>query len=171
LDFCIFKEKEEVLMEVAIIASGSRGDVQPYAALGKGLKAAGHAVHLWTSQEYQSLVLECGLDFINMGGVVEKVSPSQSTDLIDLMERGNVVKLLLSVLDFVQQMGCRSAESGLAACRGSDLILSGVGALFLGPAVSEKLGIPLIQTYVTPFTPTGAFSSPWIPSPDRKSVV
>ena len=33
-------------MRIAIIALGSQGDVQPYIALGKGLKAAGHNVRL-----------------------------------------------------------------------------------------------------------------------------
>jgi len=31
-------------MRIAIIAPGSRGDVQPYIALGKGLEKAGHGV-------------------------------------------------------------------------------------------------------------------------------
>lgn len=33
-------------MEIAIIAPGSRGDVQPYVALGKGLRDAGHGVRV-----------------------------------------------------------------------------------------------------------------------------
>jgi sterol 3beta-glucosyltransferase len=33
-------------MNVAIISPGSRGDVQPYLALGGGLKQAGHAVRI-----------------------------------------------------------------------------------------------------------------------------
>ncbi|MEO8356692.1 MAG: glycosyltransferase [Chloroflexota bacterium] len=35
-------------MRIAIIALGSRGDVQPYIALGNGLKDAGHVVRLVT---------------------------------------------------------------------------------------------------------------------------
>ena len=31
-------------MRIAIIASGSRGDIEPYLASGKGLKDAGHVV-------------------------------------------------------------------------------------------------------------------------------
>lgn len=38
-------------MRIAIIAPGSRGDVQPYLALGKGLKQAGHVVRLVTHQD------------------------------------------------------------------------------------------------------------------------
>jgi UDP:flavonoid glycosyltransferase YjiC (YdhE family) len=43
-------------MRIAIIAPGSRGDVQPYIALGKGLKKAGHVVRLVTHQNFEMLV-------------------------------------------------------------------------------------------------------------------
>jgi len=33
-------------VRVAVLAIGSRGDVQPYVALGLGLRAAGHDVRL-----------------------------------------------------------------------------------------------------------------------------
>jgi len=35
-------------MNVAILTLGSRGDVQPYVALGRGLAAAGHEVTVAT---------------------------------------------------------------------------------------------------------------------------
>ena len=43
-------------MRIAIIAPGSRGDVQPYLALGKGLKQAGHVVRLVTHQNFVDAV-------------------------------------------------------------------------------------------------------------------
>ena len=36
-------------MRITIIAPGSQGDVQPYVALGNGLKKAGHTVRLVTN--------------------------------------------------------------------------------------------------------------------------
>jgi len=43
-------------MRIVILAMGSRGDVQPYVALGKGLHAAGHGVRLLASENYGSFV-------------------------------------------------------------------------------------------------------------------
>jgi len=43
-------------MRIAIIAPGSRGDVQPYIALGKGLEKAAHVVRLVTHQNFGMLV-------------------------------------------------------------------------------------------------------------------
>jgi sterol 3beta-glucosyltransferase len=49
-------------MRMGIIALGSRGDVQPYVALGKGLKQAGYEVVLLTHDPYERL------EFFAMGG-------------------------------------------------------------------------------------------------------
>jgi len=51
-----------------MIALGSRGDVQPYVALGKGLKQAGYEVVLLTHDPYRELVLGEGLEFFAIGG-------------------------------------------------------------------------------------------------------
>ena len=43
-------------MRVGIIAIGSRGDVQPYVALGKGLQQAGYEVCVLTHDAFEGLV-------------------------------------------------------------------------------------------------------------------
>ena len=50
-------------MRIALIAPGSRGDVEPYLALGKGLKQAGHAVRLVTHQNFEGFVNSHGVEF------------------------------------------------------------------------------------------------------------
>src|SRR4028119_1015826 len=50
-------------MNVAILALGTRGDVQPYVALGAGLKEAGHEVTLVTGKGFEELVAGRGLRF------------------------------------------------------------------------------------------------------------
>jgi UDP:flavonoid glycosyltransferase YjiC (YdhE family) len=39
-------------MRIVIIASGIRGDVEPYVALGEGLQASGHVVRLVTGRGF-----------------------------------------------------------------------------------------------------------------------
>src|ERR1700693_5020127 len=55
-------------MRIGIIALGSRGDVQPYVALGKGLKQAGYEVLLLTHDPFEGLVRNEGLEFFAIGG-------------------------------------------------------------------------------------------------------
>jgi UDP:flavonoid glycosyltransferase YjiC (YdhE family) len=61
------------------------------------------------------------------------------------------------------------AESGLAACQGMDLILAGLGGIYMGLALAEKLQLPLLQAYLLPFTPTRAF--PGVLTPNLPGVL
>ena len=50
-------------MRILILTFGSRGDVQPYAALGKGLQRAGHEVTLCTAEQFEPFITANGLNF------------------------------------------------------------------------------------------------------------
>ena len=51
-------------MNIAILTLGTRGDVQPYAVLGKALKERGHEVVLSTAKNFESLIESYGLNFL-----------------------------------------------------------------------------------------------------------
>jgi sterol 3beta-glucosyltransferase len=61
-------------MKITIIAPGSREDVLPYVALGKGLKEAGHFVGILASQDFQALILEHELQFHYLGGSMQAIA-------------------------------------------------------------------------------------------------
>jgi UDP:flavonoid glycosyltransferase YjiC (YdhE family) len=149
-------------MIVTIIAPGSRGDVQPYVALGNGLKEAGHTVRVVTTTDFQELVTAYGLEFAAMGGNVEAAAQSQITDLL---EQGNLLEILASTGRGAQQLAYQAAVRGLEACQDTDLIIGGLGGLFVGLALAEKVGVPFLQAYLVPFTPTRAFPSALMPLP------
>ena len=71
-------------MGIAIIASGSRGDVEPYIALGKGLQEAAHVVRLVTHQDFETLVQSHGVEFWPVEGSVQDIA--QSTEMRGLLE-------------------------------------------------------------------------------------
>jgi sterol 3beta-glucosyltransferase len=151
-------------LQITIIAPGSRGDVQPYVALGKGLKEAGHTVQVLTTQDFENLVTAYGLEFVNMGSGTETAAQSMQ----GLIEQGDLLKILASTGRGAQQLAYQAAVSGLAAGQDSDLIVGGLGGLFVGLALSEKLGIPFLQTYLFPLTPTREFSSVMLPLPQTR---
>ncbi|HMP41426.1 MAG TPA: glycosyltransferase [Roseiflexaceae bacterium] len=143
-------------MQITIIAGGSRGDIQPYVALGTGLKEAGHTVRVLAPQDYQDLITTYGLEFFDMGGGVQTMAQSQIQDIV---EQGNILKILAVTGKGAQQLALQSAVNGLVACEGSDLILAGFAGLSNGLALAEKLGIPFLQAHLMPFTPTSEFPS------------
>lgn len=142
-------------MRIAIIAMGSRGDVQPYIALGKGFKAAGHHVRLATHENFESLVNSHGLAFYPMKGNVQAFLEDPKNR--KLLESRNFLKINARAAEASQRAAVDWAKGGIVACQGVDLLIAGVGGLFLSVALAEKLHLPLLQGYIFPFTPTTAF--------------
>ncbi len=146
-------------MRIVIIASGSRGDVEPYVALGKGLQAAGHVVRLVTHQNFESLVTSHGLAFWPVAGNVQDVAESMAA----LIENGKFLAILAQMGKEAQRGALALTSASLAACQSMELIVAGIGGVFVGIALAEKLGLPLVQAYYIPFTPTRAYPAFVIP--------
>jgi sterol 3beta-glucosyltransferase len=149
-------------MQIVIIAGGSRGDVQPYAALGKGLKDAGHAVCVLASSDFRELITGQGVEFADMGTGVQEAAQEQFQGLV---ERGNLLQILSSTARGAEQLALQAAAAGLEASRGADVIIGGLGGLSVGLALSQKLDIKFVQAYLVPFTPTREFPSALVPLP------
>ena len=144
-------------MRIVIIAPGSRGDVQPYIALGKGLQDAGHYIRLVSHSNFESLVRSYGLEFWSFGNDVKDAV--ENSEMRELTEKGNFLLLMAKMAKEAKREALRFAEGGLKAAQGMEVVLAGIGGLFIGTAIAEKLTIPLVQAYVFPFTPTKEFSS------------
>jgi sterol 3beta-glucosyltransferase len=149
-------------MRIAIVASGSRGDVQPYVGLGKGLKAAGHTVHLLTSDDFDELVSEAGLGFRSTGTSIELML--QSDEWRSLTESGNFIRILARMTAEVKRRANDLAQAIPNLFQDTDLIVTGMSGMGGIYSIAEKLNIPVIQAFVLPLTPTRAFPSPLTPS-------
>jgi len=153
-------------MRIAIIALGTRGDVQPYIALGKGLQAAGHTVRLLTHDNFAGLVQAHGLEFWSVKGDVQAVA--ESPEMRALLEKGNFLAITARTAKEAKRAALQWAQDGLVACQGVELIVAGIGGLYIGMALAEKFAIPFVQAPVVPFTPTAAFPGALLPeSPPR----
>jgi sterol 3beta-glucosyltransferase len=142
-------------MRIMIMAMGSRGDVQPYIALGKGLKTAGYSVRLATHENFESLVNSHGLEFYPMKGNVQDFL--ENPENRKLLESGNFLAINARAAKASQSAAIDWAKGSWVAAQGMDLLIAGVGGLFLAVALAEKLKIPFLQAYIFPFTPTKAF--------------
>jgi sterol 3beta-glucosyltransferase len=150
------------LMRIAIIAIGTRGDIQPYIALGQGLKKAGHIVRLATMQDFETLATAHGLEFWTLRGNPQAMMESQQ--MRELLEKANVLTMLRYMAREAQRIAVELMEDGLAACQGMDLLIAGSLGSPIGSAVAEKLHLPLLQAYYLPVTPTKDFPS-WLLPP------
>lgn len=142
-------------MKISIIAVGSRGDLQPYLALGLGFKNAGHQVTLVAFQMYESWVKEYGLDFLGFKGDIR--SWLNSSAGLDWLEAGanpfrfmKGLRLLLD--DFLEDLWDKSLECAAE----SDLILYTPLGL-TAKHVAEKYSIPALPVFYVPHYPTSEF--------------
>lgn len=60
-------------MKIAILALGSRGDVQPFVALAVALQQEGHAVTIAAAADYRALVTAYGIPFAPIAGYVSEL--------------------------------------------------------------------------------------------------
>jgi hypothetical protein len=60
-------------LNIVIQVVGSRGDVQPFVALGQELRKHGHRVRLATHMSFRKDVNDQGLEFFNIGGNPEEL--------------------------------------------------------------------------------------------------
>jgi sterol 3beta-glucosyltransferase len=144
-------------LRITITTGGSRGEVQPYVALGLGLEAAGHEVRISAQAAYQQFVQERGLGFHPISG-----DPRQLVS--ELLEAGNnpvrFARRLRRVLGSLME---QNLEEYLAACRDAEVIVySPVG--FLGYYVAGTLGVPRVGAALYPlFSRTSYFPSSIVP--------
>lgn len=145
-------------MKICILTFGTRGDVQPYVALGRGLKAVGHEVTLATLTEFRSLVIEYGLqhdvlrgDFLKAAQAAEQNSATG--------KRSNPIKLLRQYI----KMARETLEDEWASAQTAEVLIYNSAALG-GYHIAAKMGIPAFASFPAPlYSPTREFPSPFLP--------
>ncbi|KAI0304370.1 hypothetical protein B0F90DRAFT_1948660 [Multifurca ochricompacta] len=158
---------EEVLLPMpskhfVCLTIGSRGDVQPYIALGKGLQKEGHRVTIVTHEEYKEWVTGFGIEHRTAGG-----------------DPGALMKLSVENKMFSPQFFKESLSNfrtwlddllvdSWEQCRDADVLLESPSAM-AGVHIAEALHIPYFRTFTMPWTKTRefphAFLSPPVESP------
>lgn len=148
-----FKPKHS--MKITCLTIGSRGDVQPYIALCKGLKAEGHQARIATHAEFQGWVESYGIEFARVEG--------DPADLMRLcIEHGTFTWAFLreantSFRGWLDGLLVSAAK----ACEGSDLLIESPSAM-AGIHIAEKLRIPYFRAFTMPWTRTRAYSHAFV---------
>jgi O-mycaminosyltylonolide 6-deoxyallosyltransferase len=110
-------------MRISLIVTGSRGDVQPFIALGRTLTDRGHVVTLATHADFEALVTEGGLGFVALPGSPQDFLAHPA--LVEALTQGASLfraasKVPRQSSEHVQEL----AEKMLRACDGADLIVN-----------------------------------------------
>lgn len=141
-------------MHVSILALGSRGDIQPYAALGSGLKTAGHRVRFITFESFASLIAAHGLDFHPIRGDAQALVATGGADMLGLVR---------SFTSLAKGYAKDLSDPRLGE---TDLIVNQLPGGLYGFDLAEKCGVPMTLASVIPLTRTRShplMGSPKIP--------
>ena len=172
-------------LNIVIQVVGSRGDVQPFVALGKVLKETyGHRVRLATHFTFKEFVQQQGLEFFSIGGDPARLmafmfkNPGLRPSFRSVMS-GDVGQQRRYVAEYIQGCwrSCYRANDSTVEDDGSDM---SEGETHSRPEIkpfvadciianppsfahvhcAEKLGIPLHMMFTMPYSPTQAFPHP-----------
>ncbi|RYN88773.1 hypothetical protein AA0120_g7017 [Alternaria tenuissima] len=174
-------------LNVVIQVVGSRGDVQPFVALGKVLKETyGHRVRLATHPNFKEFVQENGLEFFSIGGDPSQLmafmvkNPGLMPGFRSLAS-GDVGRRRRDVAEYIQGCwrSCYETGDGITNDNASDQSVNDHGpeatarsfpfvadCIIANPPsfahvhCAEKLGIPLHIMFTMPYSPTQAFPHP-----------
>jgi UDP:flavonoid glycosyltransferase YjiC (YdhE family) len=147
-------------MHITILTYGSRGDVEPFVALGKGLLQTGYRVRLAAPQVFASLVSGSDVDFVGLPGDPEQLVRG----LVDQSGK-SWPRMVGAVSRFVMPLAARVFETVLTACRDTEAVVHSFLLTLAGYEAAKQRGIPDISVQLFPvFCRTGEF--PAIVFPD-----
>ncbi|MFF4623835.1 glycosyltransferase [Nonomuraea jabiensis] len=142
-------------MRPLLITVGSRGDVQSFLALARGLLAAGHQPVLAAPRRFESLAAVHGVEFAPLN--------DEMFALQDAV-KGQGVRAAITAARSVRPILRRLLDDQAAlAAHPADVVVYHPKSLG-GPYVAEKLGVPALAGLLIPlYVPTSAFPSPIFP--------
>jgi UDP:flavonoid glycosyltransferase YjiC (YdhE family) len=146
-------------MHITILAAGSRGDIQPYLALGVGLQAAGHRVRFAAFRNFAPFVSAYGLEFAPVEADFQAIMGGEDGQGM-VASGSNFLQLTRGIGRTVQPILTQIGNDFWRACQGTDAIISGLnGVPFFGFEFAEKLRVPCVNAGVLPLSATRAFAN------------
>lgn len=111
-------------MKIAITTIGTRGDLQPYIALGLGLKDAGHEVLMISSKNEENFVRNYGLNFLPLNVDIQKLM--EGDEVQEMSKGNNPLKFIISHLKGskkLKQLMVATQTEIWNGCQDADLII------------------------------------------------
>lgn len=149
-DASVLEFKPDGPLNITCLTIGSRGDVQPYIALCKGLLAEGHKPTIATHKEFEPWVRKHGIAFARVDG-----DPAELMQIC--VENGMFTPSFLYEANskfrgFLETL----LETAWSACQGADVLIESPSAM-AGIHIAEALGIPYFRAFTMPWTRTRAY--------------
>lgn len=158
--------EDPIKLNVLIQVVGSRGDVQPFLALGAELKRRGHRVRLATHDVFEKFVRDAGLEHYGVGGdpaalMAYMVKNPGLIPSMKSLQAGEIGKKR----DMIEEMlggfweACIRPDTTTGQPFVADAIIANPPS-FAHVHCAQTLGIPIHLMFTMPWTSTEAFPHP-----------
>jgi len=139
-------------VNITILTYGSRGDVQPFIALSRGLQRNGHQVKLAAPHRFADFVAGYGIPFAPLAGDPEEISKR-------FTEAGhNALKMVRAIRDYVTAIALDVTRDAYAACDDAEMIVHSFLFTTGGHSLAYARGIPDVSIQTFPvFAPTRTY--------------
>lgn len=146
-------------MKITILTYGSRGDVQPFLPLSRGLISRGHQVILAAPVRLKNLVEEHDIPFAPLAGDPEDLSRR-------LNDAGyNFIKQVRELISHAVEIGADVLRQTQDACKDADLIIHTFSHAVGAHTLAREKNIPDIHIQTFPmFAPTGDYPNISMPN-------
>lgn len=146
-------------MLITLLTAGSRGDTQPYIALGLALQQEGYQIRLAASETFEALVTGYGLEFYALPGDVMAIATNPKFKR--MIKGENPLQVILSfrkMKNYAPSLQQKVQQGFYDACLGSEAIVYHPGAA-IGYFIAQAMNIPGILATPFPMTPTTEYPS------------
>lgn len=150
-------------MKFALAAHGTRGDIEPVAAVGLELLRRGHDVRMAAPPNLVSFVESAGLMVVAYGPDSQQQLDAFS-DVWKAWKLQNPITLLRTSSKYFSQGWAEMSTTLTALADGADLLLTTAGYQDVAAHVAEYHQIPLAALHCFPFRPNGHLM-PHVPAP------
>lgn len=140
-------------MHFTIIAAGSRGDVQPYIALGVALQRAGYAVTVSAPQNFAPLATQHALDFAPMPADIQAIYEGEH-GLALVGSQTNPLRIFRAIRGMMLPIIEDIWAALWQAVQQTDAIICHTVLTPFGAALAEKVGVPIFSAANMPLMPT-----------------
>jgi sterol 3beta-glucosyltransferase len=145
-------------MKITILAIGTLGDVQPFLALGIGLKAAGHQIRIVTYATFETLVRQSGLEFSLVQFDIQSALQGEAGQAT-MESSDNPVRAFRNFARVIGPVMRQTGEDFWTACQDAEAIICASFGCHFGPNIARKLKIPCLDAFLQPVHPTRAFAN------------
>lgn len=157
-----------VPVRITLVGVGSRGDVQPYVALGQRFVQEGYLTTLVTTGEFAPLARSHGMEVEEVPISIQGALTSQST--ARAIEGGGLIRSFLKFREIAASASRAAIDAITKATVNADILVVGFGMVSLAHEAQARTGVPIARAYNVPITPTTEFPGvlfPWLSMPPR----